>query len=118
MCEFLHLSEAGLAVCDVRPVFARHAVSQFVLPDKRPALGAGAALQPSCTLGNNAAHRLGHAEVRLQHARTHIIIIVGPRSLALSLREADHFPDPLPVAAALTPPVASAIDQSCFSITG
>lgn len=63
----LYLSEPSLAVSDVGPVFAGQAVRQFVLPDKCSVLSTRAALQPSCTLGNNAAHRLGHTEVHLQH---------------------------------------------------
>ncbi len=67
VCVLLYLSKPSLAVCDVSPVFAGQAVSQFVLPDERSVLSAGAALQPSCTLGNNATHHLGHTEVHLQH---------------------------------------------------
>lgn len=66
----LYLSKPSLAVSDVSPVFPGQAVGQLVLPDKRSVLSAGAALQPSCTLGNNATHHLGHAKVRLQHRQT------------------------------------------------
>ena len=69
VCAFLYLCKPSLAVGDESPVFARQAVRQFVLPDEGSVLGACAALQASCTLGNNATHRLGHAEVGLQHAQ-------------------------------------------------
>lgn len=75
MCQtdtapLLYLSEPSLAVSDVSPVFAGQAVRQFVLPDKRSVLSAGAALQPSCTLGNDATYHLGHTKVHLQHRQT------------------------------------------------
>lgn len=65
-----YLSKSSLAVSNVGPVFAGQAVSQFVLPDKRSVLSAGAALKPSCTLGNNATHGLGHTKVHLQYRQT------------------------------------------------
>lgn len=65
-----YLGEASLAVGDVGPVFAVQAVRQLVLPDEGPVLGAGAALQPPSTLGNNASHHLGHAQVRLPRTQT------------------------------------------------
>lgn len=66
----LYLSKAGLAVSDVSPIFAVQAVSQFVLPDKCSVLSARAALQPSCTLGNDATHHLQYTQVNLQHSET------------------------------------------------
>lgn len=65
-----YLREAALAVSDVSPIFAVQAVSQFVLPDKRSVLSAGAALQPSCTLGNDATHHLCYTQVNLQRSGT------------------------------------------------
>lgn len=65
-----HLSKAGLAVGDVSPIFAVQAVSQLELPDEGSVLGARAALQPSRTLGNDAAHRLRYTQVNLQRSET------------------------------------------------
>lgn len=76
LCLRVYLRKAGLAVSDVSPVFAVHAVSQFVLPDKGSVLGSGAALQPPRTLGNDATHRLRYTQVHLQHRRN-ISIMAG-----------------------------------------
>lgn len=65
-----YLCKPSLAVKDVGPVFASQAVRQFVLPDKRSVLSAGAALQPSRTLCYDPTHHLGHTKVHLQHKQT------------------------------------------------
>lgn len=114
MCQtdtipLLYLSKPCLAVSDVSPVFAGQAVRQFVLPDKRFALSAGAALQPSCPLGNDAPHRLGHAEVALKHRQTWSLL------LAHSLHRR-RFPDPLFITRALTFPTAYAIHSFWLSV--
>lgn len=99
--SLLYLRKASLAVSDVSPVFAGQAVRQFVLPDKRSVLSARAALQPSCTLGNNATHHLGYAQVRLQHTPNIIIVLSSPCPT-----ETNRFSDPLPARAALACRVA------------
>lgn len=71
----LYLSKPRLAVNDVGPFFAGQAVCKFVLPDKCSVFSTGAALQPSCTLGNNATHHLGHTKVHLQHRQTELLLL-------------------------------------------
>lgn len=71
----LYLSKAGLAVSNGSPIFAVHAVGQFVLPDECSVLSTRAALQPSCTLGNDATHHLRYTQVHLQHSGTQALLL-------------------------------------------
>lgn len=75
----VYLRKPSLAVHNIVPVFAVQAVRQFVLPDKCSVLGAGAALQASCTLGNNATYHLGRTEIHLKSGKSYLIFKIVRR---------------------------------------
>ena len=80
-----YLGEASLAVGDVGPVFASQAVRQFILPNECSVLCTAAALQPSCTLGNNATHHLGYTQVHLQQSSMYSLLFLTDSAPWISL---------------------------------